>query len=118
MNDAAIRQQRAGFLYNETLGTKLKFSGHLMVWEKDKVTKHTADGEFQYWVVKDEYGARLTCHDEKLADFLKVSQRYAVTGEIKIGKGGTFLNLKNAEVLKGGDFRDDHHISEVTRKVD
>jgi len=107
MNDTVIRQQRAGFLYNETLGTKLKFSGYLMVWEKDKVTKHTAQGDFEYWVIKDEYGARLTCHEEKLAEFLHVSQRYAVTGEVKIGKGGTFLNLKNAEVLNGNDFQDE-----------
>jgi len=107
MNDAAIRQQRAGFLYNETLGTKLKFSGHLMVWEKDRVVKYTSDGEFVYWVIKDEYGARLTCHDEKLADFLHVSQRYAVTGEVKIGKGGTFLNLKKAEVLNGNNFHEE-----------
>lgn len=77
-----------------------------MVWEKDKVVKYASDGEFEYWVIKDEYGARLTCHDEKLADFLHIAERYAVTGEIKIGKGGTFLNIKTAEVLNGKDFKE------------
>jgi len=107
MNDAAIKMTRNGFLYNETLGTKLKFSGYLMVWEKDRVEKHTSDGAFEYWVIKDEYGARVTCHDKALADSLCVAERYAIKGEVKIGKGGIFLNIKEAEVLKGGKFTPD-----------
>lgn len=79
-----------------------------MVWEKDRVEKHASEGDYEYWVIKDEYGARMTCHDKALADSLHVAGRYVVKGEVKIGKGGTFLNLKEAEILNGKDFTEEN----------
>ena len=105
MNDSVIKKHNQGFLYNDTLGTKLRFSGTIMCWEIDRVTKHLIDQDLEYWVIKDDYGARVSCFDKKLVESLHIAERYVVKGEIKIAKGATFLNLKEAEVLNGNDFQ-------------
>jgi len=107
MNDTAIRNHRAGFLYNDTLATKLKFLGVFCIWEIQRRTTRNDDGDTDYWVLKDEYGARLSCWNKELVDTLHVAEKYVVEGEIKIGKGGTFLNLKKAEVLNGKNFQEE-----------
>jgi len=107
MNTSVIRNHRAGFLYNDTLATKLKFSGVFCVWEIQNRFTRNDDGDTPYWVLKDEYGARLSCWSQELVDRLHVAEKYAVEGEVKIGKGGTFLNLKKAEVLNGNDFQEE-----------
>lgn len=105
MNSKAIEKTRNGFKYDETLASNLKFSGHIRVWEVTHAQKMLPDGDvFDYWTVKDEYGARLGTIDKKLAESLVIAERYVVEGEVKIGKGGTFLNLKNASPLNGKDF--------------
>lgn len=107
MNTAYIQNTQHGFRRNDTLASNLKFSGHIRIWEIVKSQKFLPDGDtFDYWVVKDEFGARLTTVDEKLAQSLIIAERYAVSGEIKIGKGGTFLNLKAATPLNGKDFKE------------
>jgi hypothetical protein len=108
MNNSVIKHHRSGFLYNETLATKLKFSGVFGVWEiQERVTKNE-EGDSSYWILKDEYGARLSCWNEELIKNLHIAEKYAVEGEIKIGKGGTFLNLKKAEVLSGNNFQEEN----------
>lgn len=104
MNDAAIRSTRAGFRYDETLATRLQFSGIIRLWEKDHIQKDTPQGPIEYWALKDEYGARMTCFDETLATSLVIGERYEVRGDIKIGKGGIFLNLKKATPMNGGAY--------------
>ena len=104
MNDTAIRHTRAGFKYDDTLATRLSFSGVIRLWEKDHVQKDTIQGPIEYWSLKDEYGARMTCFDESLAEKLIIGEWVEVYGEIKIGKGGTFLNLKKASPFRGSDF--------------
>lgn len=105
MNSKAIEKTRNGFKYDETLASNLKFSGHIRVWEVTFSQKHKADGDLlDSWTIKDEYGARMGTLDRKLAESLVIAERYVVTGEIKIGKGGIFLNLKSAIPLNGADF--------------
>lgn len=107
MNTHYIQNTQHGFRRNDTLASNLKFSGHIRIWEIVKSQKFLPDGDtFDYWVIKDEFGARLTCIDEKLANSLVIAERYEVRGEIKIGKGGTFLNLKSANPLNGGNFQE------------
>ena len=106
MNTHIIRDNYAGFRRNDTLASNLKFSGHIRVWEVSHSQKQLHDGDvYDYWVIKDEFGARMSTNSRKLAESLSINERYVVTGEIKIGKGGTFLNLKDATPLNGADFR-------------
>ena len=107
MNSKMIVNHQSGFRKNDTLASNLKFSGYIRVWEISQSQKILHDGDtYEYWVIKDEFGARLTTSNKKLADELVISERYAVSGEIKIGKGGTFLNLKEAVVLNGKNFQE------------
>lgn len=116
MNDAIIRNHRSGFLYNDTLGSRFKFTGTPMIWEKEHVVKDKANEQVEYWVIKDEYGARMSCFSRETVEKLVVGERYAVKGEVKIGKGGMFLNLKHAEVLNGADFLEAEKTVEPTTK--
>ena len=105
MNNQILKNQYAGFKLNDTLATNLKFSGVFRVWDVGKRWFDSFDGgENPYWIIRDEYGAKLSCYNEQLATSLVINERYAVEGEIKIGKGATFLNLKKAVVLNGKDF--------------
>lgn len=107
MNTRYIQNTKHGFKIDDTLASNLKFSGYIRVWEIVKSQKFLPDGDtFEYWVIKDEFGARLTTVNEILADSLVIAERYEVSGEIKIGKGGTFLNLKAARILNGGNFQE------------
>ena len=101
-----IIQHRGGFKINDTLASNLTFSGVIRVWEVSKITKCTVDGDFDYWSIRDEYGARMTCYDERLSGSLLCGERYEVKGEVKIGKGGTYLNLKKAVVMSGKEFKE------------
>ena len=112
MNSRFLQSNYAGFKLNDTLATKLSFSGVFRVWSIDKGTRHRADGEeTEYWIIKDEFGAKISSFNKKLVETLQINERYAVKGDIKIGKGATFLNLKEADVLHGSDF-------EVSEKVE
>ena len=105
MNNAMIKNQYAGFRLDDTLATKLRFSGVFCVWDVGKRWFNSFDGgEVPYWIIRDEYGAKVSCYNEQIASSLVVNERYAVEGDIKIGKGATFLNLKKATVLNGNDF--------------
>ena len=108
MNTQFTRNQYNGFKLNGTLASKFRFSGHLRVWEIEHGQKFRFDGEtLDYWILKDEFGARLSLFDKKLADSLVVGERYEIQGEIAIGKGGTFLNVKDASPLNGSDFTEE-----------
>lgn len=104
MNNHIIKQTRAGFRFDETLATRLQFSGIIRFWERSHIKKDTPQGPVEYWALKDEYGARLSCFDDYLAEIIVLGERYMVSGEIKIGKGGTFFNLKRATIMNGHAF--------------
>jgi len=106
MNRQIIQKDRAGFGYNDTLLSRYKFSGIGRIWERDHIKKDTAQGEIEYWSLKDEYGARMSCFDEMLANSLVIGEVYVLEGEIKIGKGAMFMNLKRATVMNGSDFKE------------
>jgi hypothetical protein len=57
-----------------------------------------------YWTLKDIYGAKISCFSPKLVEGIHTGEKYEVKGEIKIGKGGTYLNLKEAAPFNGADF--------------
>lgn len=104
MNDTAIKQTRAGFRYDDTLASRFKWNGIARLWERDHIKKDTSQGESEYWALKDEYGARMVCFDEALANSLVIGEIYELWGEIKIGKGATFLNLKKAKIFNGKEY--------------
>ncbi|MGW8324244.1 MAG: hypothetical protein ACWGNI_00980 [Desulfobacterales bacterium] len=104
MNDTTIRQYRAGFKMDDTLASRINFSGIIRAWEKNHIVKESPEGDIEYWTIKDEYGLRLTCFYEELVSKLVIGERYEISGEVKIGKGATFLNLKKAKIMNGGDF--------------
>jgi len=109
MNTTVLKNQYNGFKLNDTLASNLKFSGIIRVWEVDHCQKDKPNGDIlDFWVIKDEFGARLSTFDRHLAEGLHVSERYAVKGEIKIGKGGTYLNLKDAEPMNGSEYQEEN----------
>ena len=106
MNTTFQKKQYNGFGLNDTLLSRISFSGILRCSEIQKRTIFTHNDEIPYWVVRDEFGARLSCFDKHLSERFCPGEVYKVSGEVKIGKGGTFLNLKDAEVFCGRDFTD------------
>ena len=107
MHEKVIRNSRAGFGYNDTLLSRLKFSGIITIWEISKVEKHLPEDTIIYWSIKDEYGARMSCFEESLVRSLRIGERFEVSGEVKIGKGGIFLNLKHAAPMNGQSFTEE-----------
>ena len=100
------RSKYNGFRLDGTLASKLHFTGIIRVWMVDRLEKKLPDKDVVYWSVKDENGARLSTFDESIAKKLTVNERFVVSGDIKIGKGGTFLNIIKAEVFHGSEYRD------------
>lgn len=105
MNNQFIKSQYNGFRLNGTLASRLTWRGICQIADKSQVTKYTRGDEYHYWVFKDEYGASFSCNEESLADSVVVGERYTCSGEIKVGKGTTFLNLKSAVPFDGSQFK-------------
>ena len=97
-----LKSQYSGFKLNETLSSNLRFSGVVTLRERQKISIPERDVE--YYSLKDEFGARFSCWDCKLAESLQLFEKYEVSGEIKISKGATFLNLKRAEIFNGRNY--------------
>lgn len=105
MNTVFQKQQYNGFGLNDTLMSKIAFSGVVRISEKELTIKPRPDGkELRYWVIRDEFGSRFSCFNEELAEKIVFGEVYIFRGEVKIGKGGTFMNLKSAEVFDGSEF--------------
>jgi hypothetical protein len=49
----------------------------------------------------------MSCFEESLVRSLRIGERFEMSGEIKIGKGGIFLNLKHAQPMNGNNFKED-----------
>ena len=107
MNEKIIKNSRAGFGFNDTLLSRIKFSGIIRVWEKSKVEKEIYHDKVTYWVIKDEYGASFSCFYEVIVNSLVIGETYEVSGDLKIGKGGMFLNLKKIKEMNGKDFTEE-----------
>lgn len=103
-----LKSHYAGFKLDDTLATRLQFSGVLKIAQKQrKVTGgDIPEEDKEYWIIKDEFGARVSCFDKMLADSIHTGETYEVRGDIKIAKGGTYLNLKNATLFNGGTFEE------------
>lgn len=105
MNTTFQRQQYGGFRLNDSLCTNLAWQGVVRIADKAKIIKPLPDDrELVFWTFKDEFGARFSCFQEKVANEIVIGEKYVLKGEIKIGKGGTFLNIKTSEVFNGRDF--------------
>lgn len=107
MNTIFQKKHYAGFGQCETLMSRIQFSGVMRIDEKAYVRKDIAGEEVEYWVFKDDFGARISCFSEALANSIVVGEVYTITGDVKIGKGGTFLNLKKAEPFLGSAFKEE-----------
>ena len=95
------RSKYNGFRLDGTLASRFHFTGIIRVWSVVRLEKKEPDKDVVYWTVKDENGARLSTFDESIAKILTINERFAVSGDIRIGKGGTFLNITKAEVMNG-----------------
>ena len=103
MNTIFQKRQYAGFRLNDSLCTKISWSGVVRIADKAKIIKpRPQEQDVVYWSFKDEFGARFSCFQEKLADSILIGEKYELRGEVKIGKGGTFLNISRADVFDGG----------------
>ena len=107
MNSRFLKSQYAGFRLDDTLATRLKWNGVARVEDVSKITKNPDEpNEFSYYSIRDDNGARLTCFNALLGESLVVGEFYEFSGEIKIGKGGTFLNVKSATPFLGNSYVD------------
>lgn len=104
MNLSFQRNQYNGFGVTDTLMSRLNFQGIIRCDEKQLRSIHRPNEEIHYWIIKDDFGARMSCFEETLAETLVTGEIYKVQGEVKIGKGGIFLNLKKAEPFYGSAF--------------
>lgn len=99
--DRFLKSQYNGFRLDDTLASRLKFSGIVSFSEiSERFSKRDGE-EVPYWVLKDEFGARFSCFDSRLISGIRIFERCEVRGEIKIGKGGTFLNIKECVTFSG-----------------
>lgn len=102
-----LKNQYNGFRLDDTLASHIKFSAVFTCWEISYKVKILPDGkEKKIFTVKDDVGARFGCFDERLANSLVIGEKYTGQGEVKIGKGSTFLNLEKAEPLNGSAFKE------------
>jgi hypothetical protein len=108
MNTAFQKKQYAGFGMNDTLMSKIRFSGIARFSERAHVTKEVQGNEVEYWILKDEFGARVSCFEQTLSESIVLYQPYEISGEVKIGKGGVFLNLKKAEPFNGSAYEEEN----------
>ena len=99
-----MKAQYAGFKLNETLASNLRFSGLVRIRDIQRRTLHLSDDEIPYWSISDEFGAKFSCFDENLCNKLQIMERYEFKGFIRIGKGGTYLNLTSATVFSGNSY--------------
>lgn len=106
MNTTFQKRQYNGFNLSDTLMSRLNFQGIFRVDDKKSRTLHNPDKDKLYWTICDEFGARVSCFDRRLAESIIIGEVYKVSGEIKIGKGGTFLNLKEAQIFNGSEYKD------------
>ena len=104
MNTTFQKTQYNGFKLDGTLMSRLQFSGIIRLTDISQRFFQRGNELIPYWSLSDEYGARLSCWNEELVNSLILMELYEVHGEIKIGKGGTFLNLKRAVVFCGSNF--------------
>ena len=105
MNRVFLKNQYNGFRLNDTLASRLWFGGVIRVMEKSLVIRPLlGEKELEYWIIKDDYGARFGCFNLELADTLCVGEKFQISGEVKIGKGNIYLNLKEASPMNGAEF--------------
>ena len=106
MNAQFQKKEYNGFTLADTLASKLNFSGIIRLHEKEMriIPESPSRPEMVYWVLKDEFGARFSCFNKELVERLEFFTPYEVKGEIKIGKGGSYFNLKSANVFLGSEF--------------
>lgn len=102
------RKLYGGFRLDDTLASRIRFTAIIRVAEIEKIVKPRQSGDIEYWSVKDDNGARFTTWVEEISKTLKVFGVYAVSGDVKIGKGGTFLNITKAEEMRGEEYEERH----------
>ena len=98
MNSAFTQKQYNGFRLNESLASRIRFSGVLRFREIQMRKSILSEEKEQiYWILIDENGARLSCWKEDVVQAIKFYTSYEVRGQVRITKGGTFLNLEEAK---------------------
>jgi hypothetical protein len=103
-----LKNQYNGFKMDETLASHIRFSAVFTCWEISFKVKVMADGrEKKIFTIKDDVGARFGCFSERLANSLVIGEKYQGAGEVKIGKGSTFLNLEKAEPMNGSAYKEE-----------
>lgn len=106
MNTTFIQQIQNGFRRDETLASRITFRAFIWINDKWMVEKPLPDGEKRRtWILKDEFGAKFGVWSEKLAESLVIGEKYVVRGDVKIGKGGTFMNITKASWMHGADYQ-------------
>jgi hypothetical protein len=106
MNTQFLKSQYAGFRLNDTLASRINFSGIIRCRDIRGRTIHNFDEDIPYWIVIGDMGERMSTFDKRLADSVVPGETYKVKGEVKISKGATFLNLKEATPFNGREFSD------------
>jgi len=106
MNTQFQKSQYAGFKLDGTLMTRLQFSGIMRIADVSQRYLKRGGELIPYWSIADEYGAKLSCWNEELVKRIVTMEIYEVRGDVKIGKGGTFLNLKTLTVFSGNDYHE------------
>lgn len=100
-----VKSQYYGFRLNGTLASNLKFSGTIRCTDiQHRLIRNAGEEDQPYWLICDEFGARMSVFTPALREDICIGERYAVRGDIKIGKGGTYLNLKEITPLNGSNF--------------
>lgn len=103
-----LKSQYNGFKLDDTLASRIRFTAIFRAWDVSfKIVPHPGKEESKIYTIKDEYGARFGCFNEKLAESILVGETYEVRGSVKIGKGGTFLNIEQAEPLNGSAYKEE-----------
>jgi len=108
MNTQFLKKEYNGFTLGDTLASRLQFSGIVRFHEREQriIPENPGRPETIYWVLKDEFGARFSCFNTELVENIEFYVPYEINGDIRIGKGGTYFNLKTAHPFCGTGFKE------------
>lgn len=119
MNTTLQKTQYNGFKLDGTLMSRVKFSALVRISEISKRFLERGNDLIPYWSLSDEYGAKFSCFNEELVSKIVIMELYEITGEIKFGKGGTYLNLKTATLFNGGTYHESgNNESDISGSID
>jgi hypothetical protein len=89
-----------GFGQDRALLSNIKFLANIIV---DSISERTVRGRTDsdephtYWSIRDEHGAYFSVHDQNIVQKIFVGDKVLFSGNVKVAKGGTFLNVRSVE---------------------